>query len=364
MSIVAHRDVLEKLQRVGYRKRDYVADVSTGERDRERFRLEPATTAGCAGSSLHVLLQLQSDGVGFGLVVTALDIGDDSFPVRSGCVGSRSTLAARAVEKLLFHVGTELAPGRVEVEPELFGESGENHFLQIPIRLSPRENHALEDADAQIAEYQLFADFATRAKTAARRTSTKRRVEREMTRFQLRKRDAALRTAVFLREEVRAPIVGPLHLDQSFGEFERGFDRIIQTPAIFGADHEAVDDDRDVVVHPTIQLRRVGDLDEISIDDRADEALLAGGVEQLAEFSFATAYERREDLDPGAFRPLKNGIGNLAGALSLDRATAIRAVRRPGAGVEKTEVVVDLGDGPDRRARVVAGALLLDRNCR
>src|SRR6266550_1345065 len=350
MSIVAHRDVLEKLQRVGYRKRDYVADVSTGERDRERFRLEPATTAGRAGSSLHVLLQLQSDGVGFGLVVTALDIGDDSFPVRSGCVGSRSTLAARAVEKLLFHVGTELAPGRVEVEPELFGESG--------------ENHALEDADARIAEYQLFADFATRAKTAARRTSTKRRVEREMTRFQLRKRDAALRTAVFLREEVRAPIVGPLHLDQSFGEFERGFDRIIQTPAIFGADHEAVDDDRDVVVHPTIQLRRVGDLDEISIDDRADEALLAGGVEQLAEFSFATAYERREDLDPGAFRPLKNGIGNLAGALSLDRATAIRAVRRPGAGVEKTEVVVDLGDGPDRRARVVAGALLLDRDCR
>ena len=231
----------------------------TGERNRKRFRLEPATTAGRAGSSLHVLLQLQSDGVGFGLVVAALDIGDDSFPVRSGCVGSRSTLAAGTVEKLLFHVGTELAPGRIEIEPELFGESGENHFLQVAIRLSPRENHALEDADARIAEYQLFADFATRAESAAGGARTERRVEGEVTRFQLRKRDAALGTAVFLREEVRAPIVGPLHLDQSFGEFERGFDRIIEAPAIFRADDQTVDDDRDVVVHPTIQLRRVGD---------------------------------------------------------------------------------------------------------
>ena len=41
-----------------------------------------------------------------------------------------------------------------------------------------------------------------------------------MTGLELRQRDSALGTAVLLREEMDAPIVGALHLDQSFGELE------------------------------------------------------------------------------------------------------------------------------------------------
>ena len=48
---------------------------------------------------------------------------------------------------------------------------------------------------------------------------------------------------------------------------------------------------------------------------------------------------------------------------SIGRA-ADGAVRPAGAGVEQPEVVVDLGDGADRRARVLGGRLLVDRDRR
>ena len=48
--------------------------------------------------------------------------------------------------------------------------------------------------------------------------------------------------------------------------------------------------------------------------------------------------------------------------LRLERRAVIGAARNAGARVEQAQVVVDLGDGADRRARVVRRALLLDRD--
>src|SRR6266571_8643106 len=143
-----------------------------------------------------------------------------------------------------------------------------------------------------------------------------------------------------------AAIVGPLNFDESFGELERRLDGIVEAAPIFSAHDQAVNDDRDRVVHPPIQLRRVRDLDQVSIDDRADESLLARGVEQLAELSFAAAYERREDLDLAALGPGENRIRDLPSALTFHRTSAIGAMRDSSASVEKSQVVVDLGDRP------------------
>ena len=52
------------------------------------------------------------------------------------------------------------------------------------------------------------------------------------------------------------------------------------------------------------------------------------------------------------------------GRLPGDRLAADRAVRAAGAGEEQAEVVVDLGDGADRRPRVAVGRLLVDRDRR
>ena len=88
-------------------------------------------------------------------------------------------------------------------------------------------------------------------------------------------------------------IVGPIHFDNAFRQLECRLQRVVQAPAIFAAHDQTVDDDRDVVIHPPIQTRRVRDLDQLAIDDRAHETLFARGIEQLAELAFATAHQRR-----------------------------------------------------------------------
>ena len=58
----------------------------------------------------------------------------------------------------------------------------------------------------------------------------------------------------------------------------------------------------------------------------------------------------------------EHGVGDLGRALALDRRGRVGAVRRAGARAEQAQVVVDLGDGADGGARIVAGGLLLDRD--
>jgi hypothetical protein len=57
-------------------------------------------------------------------------------------------------------------------------------------------------------------------------------------------------------------------------------------------------------------------------------------------------------------------VDHLRDGLRFERLLVFGAVRRAGAGEEQAQVVVDLGDRADGRARVVAGRLLLDRNRR
>ena len=57
-------------------------------------------------------------------------------------------------------------------------------------------------------------------------------------------------------------------------------------------------------------------------------------------------------------------LQDLLGGLPRDLVAAQRAVRHADRGVQQPQVVVDFGDGADRRARAAAGGLLLDRNGR
>jgi hypothetical protein len=116
------------------------------------------------------------------------------------------------------------------------------------------------------------------------------------------------------------------------------------------------------VVELAIELGRVGEVHELAVDQGADETLLARVLEEVTELALPAADEGREDLDLRAARPGEDDLGDLRGRLLRDGAPAVGTVRRAGAGVEQAQVVVDLGDGPDRGARIGAGGLLLDRD--
>ena len=103
---------------------------------------------------------------------------------------------------------------------------------------------------------------------------------------------------------------------------------------------------------------------DLAVDPGPREALALQLLEQVGVLALAAADHRREHLVPGALRQLEQPVDDLLRALPGDRLAADRAVRRPGAGEQQPQVVVDLGDGADRRPRVAVGRLLVDRHRR
>ena len=127
-------------------------------------------------------------------------------------------------------------------------------------------------------------------------------------------------------------------------------------------DGDAVDDDVDRVLVLLVQHGRVGQLDDLAVDPGAAEALRGQLAEQVGVLALAVADHRREDLEAGALLEPHQPVDDLLRRLLADRLAAHRAVRAAGARVEQAQVVVDLGDGADGRARVAARRLLVDRH--
>ncbi len=128
--------------------------------------------------------------------------------------------------------------------------------------------------------------------------------------------------------------------------------------------HHAVDDDVDVVLELLVEGRRVGDLDELSVDLGALKALLQIVGEVLAVFALAPAHDRREQIKPRAFRQRQDAVDHLADGLALDRQPGRRRIGDADAGEEQPHVIVDLGHRADGGARILRRRLLLDRDRR
>ena len=127
-----------------------------------------------------------------------------------------------------------------------------------------------------------------------------------------------------------------------------------------GAHHDAVDHHVDVVGEFLVERRHVGDLVELAVDLDALEALLHELGEFLAVLALAAAHHRREQIKPRAFRQRQDAVDHLRHGLALDRQPGRGRVGHADARPQQPHVVVDLGDGADRGARIARGGLLLD----
>ncbi|MNC69841.1 hypothetical protein D3C75_1205820 [compost metagenome] len=94
---------------------------------------------------------------------------------------------------------------------------------------------------------------------------------------------------------------------------------------------------------------------QLAVDPRTDEALGAQFLEHRQVLTLALADHRGEQHQLAALRQGQHLVDHLADRLRLQRHVVVRAARGADAGVEQAQVVVDLGDGADRRARVVRG---------
>ncbi|MOA05679.1 hypothetical protein D3C78_1252890 [compost metagenome] len=126
------------------------------------------------------------------------------------------------------------------------------------------------------------------------------------------------------------------------------------------ANLETVDHHFDGVLFLLVQLRQFIEFEQLAVDPRTDKALGAQFFEDRQVFTLALANHRRQQHQLAAFGLGQHQVDHLADGLRLQRNVVVRAARGADAGVEQAQVVVDLGDGADRGARVVRGGLLFD----
>ena len=159
-----------------------------------------------------------------------------------------------------------------------------------------------------------------------------------------------------------------LDLGHAVGQLQRRLQRVGEAPLDAVAAHEPVDDDLDLVLlvagQPLVALQELGDVDHLAVDPGTHVALAGEVLQQRVVLALAAAHDRREHLEPGALGQQQDAVDDLLRGLALQPGAVVRAVLHADAGVQQAQVVVDLGDGADRRARVAAGRLLVDRDRR
>src|SRR5581483_8789864 len=116
----------------------------------------------------------------------------------------------------------------------------------------------------------------------------------------------------------------------------------------------------DGVVLVLVELEVGADVVDLAVHAHAHVAGLTHVLEDAQVLALAVLDERREDHQARAGREGQDRVHDLLDGLLLDRPAAVRAVGPADAGVEQPQVIIDFGDGADRGAGVVRGALLVD----
>ncbi len=152
--------------------------------------------------------------------------------------------------------------------------------------------------------------------------------------------------------------------DETLGELRGGLDRLGQARAQVGLHHEPVDHDLDRVLELLVEDDLVLEQALLAVDLHAREPFCPQLLEHVLVLALAVADDRRVHGEPRPLRQPEDLVDDRLLALAADRSPADRAVRPADPRVEQAQVVVDLGHGADRRARVAAGRLLVDRDRR
>ena len=377
----AQRERVQEVRAVRDRQRTHLGDglratLPRRQRDRQDLRLEPGALADRARHIAHEAFVALLHQFGVGLLDLALQERQHALEV--GVVRADPAVAVLvpdvhllvgALENRLARLGRQLVPRRVHVEAQRVAEA-RHHPGEVlgGVAHGPRGDGALGQRQVRVGHHQVGVDLLADAQPDALRARAVRRVERK--RPGLKVVDGQ-RVAVGAGQLLGEPLlavrvvvlpVDELQHDDAVGEIQRGLDRVGQALLGRSLDGEAVDHHLDVVLLLLLELGRVGQRMHDAVYADPAVTLAVELVEQVDELALAGADHRREHLEPGALVHRQHLVDDLLRCLLGDALTAHRAVRRAGAGIEQAQIVVDLGDGADRRARVAVGGLLIDRH--
>ena len=346
-------------------------DVGAADGDREHLGLQPRAVADRAGPEAHVLLDPLALLARVGFLVAALEARHDPLEgehVRALAAHPVAVLDVDLValgaeqEQVLVLLG-EVLPGQLEVDLVAVGDRLDDRLVEARVAERPGHERALADRERRVGHEQVGVDLLLGAEAGAARAGAVRRVEAEDARLELRQADAVLGAGEVLAE---GELVAVEHVDddQAVGKRGCGLDRLRQALPQVLFHHQAVDDDLDRVLELLVERRRLFEQVLLAVDLHAREPFCAELLEDVLVLALAVADDRRVDGELRSRGELQDLVDDRLLALAGDRAAADRAVRAADARVEQAQVVVDLGDGADGRARVAAGGLLVDRDRR
>ena len=271
-------------------------------------------------------------------------------------------LGAAPAENDVAHRVGQLPERSVEVEAIVRGERLD-HLEVVDVAPVPATDRPTGETHLGVGDDPRGVEERPHPESVALLAGARGVVERENPRLQLRDRVAA-DVAGVAGGEHRVVAVAVHRRDDgaAVGEPERGLERLGEPQRQILADPEAVHHRLDRMPALGIERDRIVELAQPAVDPGAYETLRFQPVDDSRVFALAVADDRREQHEALALWARHDRVDHLADGLRLERHAMVGAARLAGAGEQQAQVVVDLGNGSDRRARVVRRRLLLDRD--
>ena len=252
------------------------------------------------------------------------------------------------------------------------GHSLDHPVEVLGVRRAPRGDRALVDRLLGIGHDQLGVDLECRAEAVTGSARPVRGVEREVAWGELFVARSADRAGEVLTERELildlTILAHDLDLGDALGELERGLEAVGESPLDALAPHQPVDDHLDRVILVTgqrfVALQEIVDVDDLTVDAGADEALTGKIFEQRLVLALAPAHHRCQHLEARPLLHQQDPVDDLRRRLALQAGAVVGAVLDPDSRIQQAEVVVDLGDRADGRTRVATRRLLVDRDRR
>ena len=337
--------------------------------DEHEARLAAQAGAFAFGAGRHGLIggKLFPDRLRVGLPVAPLQIGDDALehvlahvaaPALAD-VGEPDLFVPGAVEHEITDALVQRHERGLDVEP-VVGRQRFEHLVVELITPVPALHRAGRERQVRKGNHALRIEEGDATEAIAARAGATRAVEREQARFQVRQRIIAERAGVARRECAGRSRVHVDHDGASVRQAQRGLERFGEALLEVGAHLDPVDHDFDGVL---AGLRQTGwriEVDDLAVEPHAHESLCPQVVEHVHLGTLPVGNDRRQDHDPRFFRQCQDRIHHLRHGLRSQRHAVGRAVGLSDPREQQPQVVVDLGDGADGRARIVTRRLLLD----
>ena len=341
--------------------------MAAGDLHGQRLGLEPVALAGGAGLLRLVARQVLAHPGVVGLAVAPLEVGQHALEgllhgvgAQPVLVAERHHLVAGAVQDAVPHPLRQLAPGRRGRDLVVLRQAVERLVVIGRGGAGPGRDGALLDGAEVVRHHQHGVEEGLGAEPVAGRAGALRAVEGEEPRLDLLDGEAADRAGELGAEHRALAAVGVLRVGDAVGQRQRGLEAVGEARRDAVAHHHAVHHHLDVVLQLLVELRRLGDQVQRAVHLHPLEAAALELGELLAELALLAARDRGEQQQPRALRHGQHPVHHLADRLRLDRQAGGGRVGHADARPEQAHVVVDLGDGADRGARIVGGGLLLD----